>query len=266
MDWLFKEDNYIPLKDKTTHIDKSVLSILSVLSKIRHEDKSGKGGIYMISSPVKFIFTIFFVVLIALSKNFYYVLLIDSYILFTSSMMSLKDIKRIYSLTSIVVLFTFILLLPSILSGNTKNSVLIICKIAGSVTLLNILSYSTRLRNITNSLKILFVPDIFILIIDMTLKYIIILGEFSVNMLYSLKLRSIGKDRQKHTSVSNLIGVLFLKSKDMAEETYHAMECRCFTGKYKSNLRFKFKSVDLVYIFINSILIIMFFILKKGAT
>ena len=53
-------------------------------------------------------------------------------------------------------------------------------------------------------------------------------------MLYALKLRSVGRNRDKTGSLSGIAGTLFLKSRVMAEDTYAAMECRCFTGTYRT--------------------------------
>jgi len=264
MDWLFKEDDYTPVKDKNNYIDKSVFSILGILSKIRQEDKAYGGVVYKLSPPVKFIFTFLLVVFLALSRNIFFIILADSYIFLMLSMMILKDIKKILTITAIVLVFSSVLLLPSVFFGNLSNSFLIILKLAGSVMSLNILTYSTKWRHVTRSLKMFFVPDIFILILDMTLKYIVIFGEYSINMLYALKVRSVGKDREKHTSLSALVGTLFLKSKDMATETFFAMECRGFTGDYKTNLKFKFRFADIVYILINIIFLGLFFIIGKG--
>lgn len=249
MDWLFKNDNYIPIKDKNSYIDKSIFSILGTLSKIRQEDKPNGKGLYRLSPPVKFICVFFLIIFIALSRSFYFIILVDSYVFLLLSFLFIKDIKKFLTISFIVLLFTSVLLFPSVFLGNQKNSFLILLKIFGTVTSLNILSYTTKSRHITRSLKLFFIPDIFILIMDMTIKYIVILGDFSINMLYALKVRSIGKDNEKHTSLSSLIGVLFLKSKEMATETLHAMECRGFTENYKSKLKFKLQFIDLLYIF-----------------
>jgi cobalt/nickel transport system permease protein len=264
MDWLFKEDDYIPAKDKKEFIDKSIFSILGVLSKVRQEDKSNGGIVYKLSPPVKFICTFLMILAIALSRNVYFVLFADSYFLLMLSLLLLKDIRKIVTITFIVFLFSIVLLLPSMFFGNFNNSILISLKIIGTVLSLNILSYTTKWQHITRSLKIFFIPDIFILILDMTLKYIVIFGDFSVNMLYALRARSVGKDNEKHTSLSGLVGTLFLKSKEMAEDTYHAMYCRGFTGEYKSKLHFKIKFADIVFIFMNIIILSLFFFIGKG--
>lgn len=71
-------------------------------------------------------------------------------------------------------------------------------------------------------------------------------------MLYSLKLRSVGKNTGKYTSLSGIAGTMFIKSKEMAEDMYSAMECRGFTGEYHVNSKLKFTFADFIYIMINA--------------
>jgi cobalt/nickel transport system permease protein len=262
-DWLFKKDNYIPVKEKDAHINKSILSILGILSKIKQDDRSDLGGIYRLSPVLKFIFTILSIVLLILSRNIFYILLIDSYTLFLISLLKLNDIKKILLTVFIAFCFSTIILFPSMLTGNIFNSLLIIFKMIGCVMSINILVSSTKWRHITNSLRVFFVPHVLILILDMTIKYIFILGNFSLNMLYALKLRTVGKIKNKHTSISNLAGVLFLKSKEMSEETYLAMECRGFTGEYRSRTILRIRIPDIFYALISIFFIILFFYINR---
>ena len=49
------------------------------------------------------------------------------------------------------------------------------------------------------------------------------LGEFTLEMLYALKLRSVGKNRNKYGSLGGIAGTLFVKSREMSEEMSGAM-------------------------------------------
>jgi len=109
------------------------------------------------------------------------------------------------------------------------------------------------------SLKMFFVPDIFIFAIDITIKYITILGELALNMLYALRLRSVGRSRDKHTPLAGIAGTMFIKSKEMSEELYNAMECRGFSGEYKFPGKFKPAIFDFLYGIINILLVAAYF-------
>ncbi|MBC2580776.1 energy-coupling factor transporter transmembrane protein EcfT [Clostridium sp. DJ247] len=262
-EWLFKKDDYMPKEDKDKFIDKSVMEIIHILSLIKRNENTGSTLMYKLNPVVKVLFTILNILFISLSKNFLYVMILYVYLLLILSLIDIRDIKRILSLSLVIPAFTLVMLIPSMFMGNVKNSVLIILKIVGTVLSVNILSYTTKWHDITKALKIFFIPDIFILVFDITIKYIFILGEFSLHMLYALKLRSIGKNNNKYSSLTKIMGNLFLKSKEMGEEMYFAMECRGFTGEYISHIKYKLGVKELIYSFINVILIIVYFYLAR---
>jgi cobalt/nickel transport system permease protein len=96
------------------------------------------------------------------------------------------------------------------------------------------------------------------------MKYIVMLGDFTLNMLYALKLRSIGRNQSKYTALSGIAGTMFIKSKEMAEEMYYAMECRGFTGKYQVYAKTRLTIIDYIYIIINIGMILMFVYFWRG--
>ncbi|MEY8000262.1 energy-coupling factor transporter transmembrane component T [Clostridium sp. Mt-5] len=258
-DWLLKKDNYVPTEDKDKFIDKSIFSILHLLSLIKRNNRRGNNFVYNLNPTVKLLFTILNIIFLSLSKSFHYVFLVDVYFLLVLSLLDIREIKKILILSTAVPLFTVVMLIPSIIMGNTRNSILLILKVVGTIISINTLSYTTSWHDIIKALKKFFIPDIFILVFDITLRYIYILGEFALDMFYSLKLRSVGRNNNKYSSISKLMGSLFLKSKEMGDEMYYAMECRGFTGEYISHAKFKFKFTDFLYLIVNIFIIIMYF-------
>jgi cobalt/nickel transport system permease protein len=67
-----------------------------------------------------------------------------------------------------------------------------------------------------------------------------VLGEYAMNLLSALKLRSVGKNKAKQRSLSGIAGTLFLRSGHMARTLHQAMECRGFTGSYIFHRRLRF--------------------------
>jgi cobalt/nickel transport system permease protein len=259
LDWLFKEDNYVLQEDKDAFLDKSIFSGLKLLSKIKRGSfVKSDGVIYKINPALKLIATLIILILLSVSRSGIFLLSISFFVLIEVIMLEVEDIKKVVSLIFFVFLFAFIVLMPSIFLGNIKNSVIILFKVSNSVALINILSCSTRWHDITKVLKILFVPDIFIL--DLTIRYIFLLGSISLDMLYALKLRSIGRNDKKYTSINSIIGSLFLRSKETGDEVYASMECRGFTGEYSAKLNFKFTNKDGLYILLNLLLVIAFIV------
>ena len=105
------------------------------------------------------------------------------------------------------------------------------------MALLNLVSQVLPFNKITESLKAFHVPDLFIFTLDITIKYIVMLGDVCINMLNALKLRSVGKNKTKVKALSGVLGVTFLKSREMADEMYGAMACRGFEGEYTKSRR-----------------------------
>lgn len=262
-EWLFKHENYNAQFDKDTFVNKSILSLLSILSRIKTQD-SAITAKYKVNAIFKVAFTFLLAVLISMSRSFTFVIVINVYFLVILSMMQVKDIVKILKVSFAMTFFSFVVLLPAVFWGNSYSVVMITSKVFATITAVNILSHTTRWDAITSSLKRFFVPDIFIFVLDITIKYIVMLGDFALNMLYALKLRSIGKNKSKYASLSGIAGTMFIKSKEMAEDMYNAMECRGFTGEYQVYSNFKFAIADFIYIMINVGIIFIYLYLGKG--
>lgn len=260
-EWLFKEDEYTPKEDKDKFIDKSILGMISILSNIKRAEKDRYSHIYSLNAAIKLSFTLLFLILISLSRSYIYIGVIDLYILVAISMLDVEDMKKVIGLSLIIPIFTLIMLIPSIIMGNVRNSLLIVIKVFSAVSLVNMLSYTTKWSNITKALKQLHIPDIFILTMEITIRYIYLLGDFSLNLLYALRLRSVGRNNKKYGSIAEIMGTLFIRSKNMGDEMYSAMECRGFTGEYTSFSTFKFKRGELIYSIVGIGLIAAFFFL-----
>jgi cobalt/nickel transport system permease protein len=261
-EWLLKQENYVPLSDKDTFINKSILSLLQVLARIKSGD-AVKTDKFRVGAALKVAFTFLLILLLSLSRNFAFTTVVVVYLLVMLSMMQGEEIVKILKVSLAMALFTAIILLPSTFGGNSYSIVVLTAKVFATITAVNILSHSTRWQAITGAFKRFYLPDIFIFVLDITLKYIILLGEFSLQMLYALRLRSVGRNNGKYTALSGIAGTMFLRSKEMAEEMYTAMECRGFTGEYRVADKFTLTGADLIYILINLGLSAIFVYLER---
>lgn len=257
-DWLFEKEEYKPVNDNERFLDKSIIAIIAKLGRIKRRGSFRNRGFYKLNGIIKVVFTLINIFLLALSRSFLFVSIEGIFLIISLGFLEEEDRKGILSISFAIPLFTLIMLFPSFISGNHYNCTLIVMKIICTVLFVNILSFTTKWDNITKALKSLFIPDIFIWIMEITIKYIVILGEHSLNCLYALKLRSVGKNNNKYISLSRIIGNIFLMSKDMGEEMFSAMECRCFTGEYKSVSKFNINRNDIIYCAINIAMILIF--------
>lgn len=256
-EWLSEKDDYIPKEEKSLYIEKSIFSFIKIISIIR-QNKNENKLIYLINPALKVISSIIMVLCVSISRSFIYLLLIDIYVLINLFFIKKKSRKRIFLRSLIFPVITLIALIPSILYGNIYNSLLLFQKLIITILIMNLLSHNTKWSEISKSLKLLKIPDIFIWIMDITIKYIVLLGEYSINLLYALKLRSIGITSNKYNSLTGIMGNLFIKSYKMSEEMFNAMECRGFIGEYTAKINFKFNKIDYIYCAINIMLIILF--------
>jgi ABC-type cobalt transport system, permease component CbiQ and related transporters len=248
--WMINQENYIPQTDKDTFVNKSILSLLGVISRIRSQDNH-KTEIFKVNATLKVTFTFLLILLLSLSRSFLFVLIINVYLLSLLSLMSGERIIKILKLSLGMALFTFVIMLPATFGGNSYSGIMITTKTFATITAVGILSHSTDWGSITSALKRFFIPDLFVLVLDITIKYIVMLGDFTLNMMYALKLRSVGRNKNKYSSISGIAGTLFIKSKEMSEDMYQAMICRGFTGEYHSYQRSKLTMMDCFYIMIN---------------
>lgn len=257
-EWLLKKDNYIPLNDKDAFINKSILSILKVLLRFRlqAEYRIDKFGV---NALVKLVSTFLLIIFISLSKNLTFVLITGVCLLVAINFLSIHEIIYIIKMSLVAAFFAFLIFLPSIFWGYGNNTLMVTLKILICTAFVNMVACTTKWDDIIEAFKIFHVPDIFIFILDITIKYIIVLGKFSLNMFYALKLRSVGKSKNKNASLSGIVGTMFIKSRELAEEMYGAMECRGFTGEYKTYKKFKFKTADYICIIFNAIFVLAYF-------
>ena len=122
-----------------------------------------------------------------------------------------------------------------------------------------LLLLTTRWTRITAALAGMHVPLLIVSILNMAYRYIFIMAEMASNMMEARFLRTVGKldASENRRFMSRSVAHLFLKSHFLSEEIYDAMVCRGFTGKPVSMDRFKIKSVDVLFLINNCVILIV---------
>ena len=245
--WMCESEAYEPNIDKDGFITKSAQAILGVLAKLKWN--AGKDRRFSASPSLKLCYTFLFILLTACSKNYLFSLIMVAGTILALASYPASAMKQILSGTIGAVLFSIFILLPAVFMGNPQILLTIGTKVFLSVTLIGMLSAGTAWNKLTASLRAFHIPDIFIFTLDITLKYIAVLGEICMEILTSLRLRSIGQNKKKAKAFSGILGNSFLKSREMADEMYAAMCCRGFVGEYKTGRKYAFRKQDIFYIF-----------------
>jgi cobalt/nickel transport system permease protein len=262
-DWILRSEGYAPRADADGFIDKSILSVLGVLAKIRDRAGGGKAGSGPALHPaLKLASSLLLILLVSLSRSLPFLEIVGTCELAAICLMSPARIARVLKASLVASVFAFVIFLPSALWGNWPGVLMLSSKVLLSVALAALVSASTGWSAISRALSSFRVPDIFILVLDLALKYISLLGGLVLDMLHALKLRSVGRNRGKTASLSGIAGTVFLKSKEAAEEMFAAMECRGFSGAYRGGPRAGLSFLDAAFFAANAFVVLTFFLLQ----
>jgi len=115
-----------------------------------------------------------------------------------------------------------------------------------SLSLGILLITTTPVARLLKSLQVLRVPALFVMIIEMSYRYLGLLLNISIEMFEARRLRTVGRlslEKQRQL-VGSSMGVLFIKSMALAEEVNLAMQARCYTGEAVTAHVFRLQKKD----------------------
>jgi cobalt/nickel transport system permease protein len=227
--WLLETQSNSPRPAKP-FMNKNIHSFLRLLSMARARESMRVR--IRFNPPLKLASVLFLIILISISRIPLFTIVSGTLLLAILSLCRAELIVRVLRISLPAAVTCLLVMIPSALWGNLGGAAVIAAKVFISVSAVTLLSVSTSWAELSRGLKV-FLPRIFIQVLDLTQRYIFKLGEISLEMLYALELRSVGWDRNRMASLSGIAGTLFLKSKEAAEDTRCAMECRCFSGSYR---------------------------------
>lgn len=246
-EWLKAEEVYEPKKDNNAFMNKSIKSVMSVMSSFKRNNDLSKAK--EAKTSLRLFAMLVMIVLTSVSKNFSFAIFMMAFSVVRVAFMNGEKIKAWLKTILPVLLFSALILLPSMFLGNPKTPVMILGKIFVSVTLVLVVNLTSSFNDITRALKAFHIPDVVIFTFDLAIKYIFILGDVCSKMLTALKIRSVGKNSDKKGATSGILGTVFIKAKAYADETNKAMECRGFNGEYAvSKEKFKLTKCDFITI------------------
>lgn len=249
-----KQNEYIPQADKEGFLTKSILSFLRLF---RHFHVEKNENISQSRAGNRLLLVLGLIILSALSKNLFFCTCVAAGFLLYLSFVKIDVLKRVLSTAATASIFTALIMLPSFFLYKSNSFIIISIKVFLSTGLLSLFALVTPWNKITGALRFVRFPGFLIFVLDLTIHYILILGNLAYEMLFALKLRSVGKNKSKEKSFSGILGTVFLKSIAYAEETQQAMECRLFNGNYISK-NVEHKITDFISIFVLIFYIILF--------
>lgn len=138
----------------------------------------------------------------------------------------------------------------AITSTGATSSLFLLMRVSTSVSLTLLLILTTPWNTVLSALTVLRIPDVFILILGMTYRYIYLLLHTANDMFLSRKSRVVGKldtaeDRRMLAAIS---GTLLNKSLNMSSEVYLAMQSRGYRGSIVTLKPFKMQYRDWLWL------------------
>ncbi|HVN14297.1 MAG TPA: cobalt ECF transporter T component CbiQ [Anaerolineales bacterium] len=128
----------------------------------------------------------------------------------------------------------------------------LLLRVSSSVSLTLLLILTTPWNTVLNALSVLRLPDVLILILGMTHRYIYLLLRTANDMFLSRKSRTVGRlnDAENRRLLAAISGNLLSKSLNMSSEVYLAMQSRGFRGTIVTLKPFHMHTRDWIWLFV----------------
>ena len=112
------------------------------------------------------------------------------------------------------------------------TAIFLLLRVSTSLSLTMLLILTTPWNTVLSALGVLRVPDVFILILGMTYRYIYLLLHLANDMFMSRKSRTVGRvsDAEARRTLASVSATLLSRSLNLSSEVYLAMQSRGFRG------------------------------------
>ncbi len=232
-EWMKTSEEYVPPGDGGAFYYRTLRSLGGIMSRLRVE--SGREGRCSLPAWLKLLVLILYILLMSLARDRLCIMGLAAAGLMVLAMMPAKDIWSVLRPALLAGGLAAVLFAPAVIMdpGRLSNSLMVVVKVIMSVTAVGIFNRRTQWNHVTAALRRFRVPGVVIFLIDITFRFIVLLGNLMTEMLTALQLRSVGRNRKKYDSVGGIMGTVFLRGSEMNREMYEAMQCRGFTDDYK---------------------------------
>lgn len=129
-----------------------------------------------------------------------------------------------------------------------QSAGLIVCRVTVSISLVVLLTFSTRWMDLLAGLRALRLPSILVLIVGMAYRYLFLLLNSVTDMYLARRARSVGNERKDTAGgrrfVAASAGALFGKASALSEEVHQAMVARGYSGDPRTLRAFRLRTAD----------------------
>lgn len=257
-EWLKKDENYTADKGRNSFLSKSLLTVGSALArfqKIRNKEEKPEAIVFLL-------FVIVNLLLMSLSTNMLFTYVILAVLIIRLCFLKERDLAYVMHDSLRAFVISCLLLFPSVFFSHGKTMLTVSIKVFISASSLCMFNLFYSANEIISCFKALHIPDIFIFTMDTAFRYIVLLAKSCEEMLQALKCRIIGKRKKQDTSIMNVAGMTYVRSKHYSEDMYDAMKCRGFTGEYYNHMKFHMRKYDWLFLFVTVAEILLFIFLE----
>ena len=228
-----KKEQFAPPGDGGAFAVRSLKALGGLLARVRVQ--RGREGRLRLPALWKLLLLLALLLTLSLSRQPLLLLALAALVLGYASTLPPGELWSVLKPALGAAVLALLLLLPAMLlwPEGRGNNLILAGKVFISIIMVNLLNRHTPWNQITRALRQLHVPGVFVFVLDLTLKYIVLLGGLMVELLTARGLRAVGRDRHKYRSVGGVMGVTFLRSTELSRQTWEAMCCRGFTEDYK---------------------------------
>jgi cobalt/nickel transport system permease protein len=255
---------------RTSYVSKGMEYAASVLrTGFIHWESASKTGFFQgLDSRVKVFFLVFFVIIVSLQKTLFPESLMALFLLGLAVASRLNLIRHYGKILVLTFVFGFLLALPAAFNlltpgemvwpifhfkgdrilgpvtfpreiGFTREGLqrvaMLTIRVMNSLSLSFLVFASTPFMEFIKALKVLKVPDVFLMTISLAYKYIFIFVQTVYDMHLAKKSRLTGPESGKEARqwVSGRMAFLFKKSQQQCEEVFKAMTARGLSDTIK---------------------------------
>ncbi|MEE3420806.1 MAG: energy-coupling factor transporter transmembrane component T [Lachnospiraceae bacterium] len=226
------------------------LKIMKLLAGLARKDKEnhigqesrGAGPALLLIASICVIF------LCALSRNAIFTVTVLALLLLRIALMAEADIVDVLKPVLLPAIFCMLIMLPAVFMGSPRTMLTVTMKVVESVTVLSLLGNRIGWKGMTGAFGEMHLPPMFVMVLDTTMRFLTILGDYSGKIVEAVTLRRVGEKNWKNAGTGGILGQTFLKSQEMSTRMEEALFCRGFSGQYKSLTTHKFGAGDILLI------------------
>ncbi len=154
----------------------------------------------------------------------------------------------------------------AITANSLMSFVIFVSRVTASVTLAALLVVTTRWSDLLKAMRVFRVPEVFIVVLGMTYRYIFLLLKALENLFLARASRTVGvsSEQERRRWIGSSMGTMLGKSFKTSNDVYQAMVARGFTGDVRTITNFAMRDEDWLFIALSAVILASALLLDMG--